>query len=228
MQRQNISSLYGIQIFFIFILDLLATYKIINDNNENFLNYDVYLGNINFLLNTKALILIDVYFFALFYLEYNLNAIYQNILLKIISIGIWIILACRTKFYSYIICIFALKIMSIFFLLRSLYLMEDLIYVKYNKKIGVDAKTINKYFLYEIIIHLKNIDAIFECLSMFLCVSLEKILGKKPYSIVKLFLFIFDILIRKKKYNTQKIFNFYNTFIFFRLYLLYNCYYYIF
>ena len=47
MQRQNISSLYGIQIFFIFILDLLATYKIINDNNENFLNYDVYLGNID-------------------------------------------------------------------------------------------------------------------------------------------------------------------------------------
>ena len=133
------------------------------------------------MLNTKILLIIDIYFFSNFYLENNLNAIFQNIFVKLTSISIWIILACRFRFTAAIIIYISFKIFSIIFLLRSLSLMEDLIYVRFNKKIGVDAKMIYKYLLIEMIVTLKYISLIFEYTTMLVSLSLEKGISQKPF-----------------------------------------------
>lgn len=204
MNRWSIAVLYGALMSLIFIIDLLATQSISKYKITNRVNYDVYIGDINLLLNTKILLIIDVYFFSVFYLENNLNAIYQNILIKITSIGIWVILACRFRFAADIICFIAVKVISIFFLMRSASLMEDLIYIRFNKTIGVDAKMIYKYLLFEIIIALKYLAMIFECLTMFIALSLEHGIGQKPFSIVKLTVFVFDIFLRRQNMSHKR------------------------
>lgn len=204
MQKHLIAILYGIQIFIIFILDLLTTHSISKYKITDIVEHNIYIGTINLLLNTKILLIIDCYFFSKFYLENNLNVIYQNIIIKLISILIWIIVSCRFKFTSFVIAFISFKIFSIFFLIRSLNYMEDLIYFKFNKKIGVDAILIFKYLLLEMIITLKYLAMIFECLSMFVSLSLEYGIGQKPFNITKLIIHLLDIYIRKQNITSKR------------------------
>ncbi|EQB61205.1 hypothetical protein NAPIS_ORF01186 [Vairimorpha apis BRL 01] len=223
MNKQSIGILYGIQIFSIFILDLIATHIISKYKITNRVEYNVFIGDINLMLNTKILLIIDIYFFSYFYLENNLNAIFQNIFVKLTSISIWIILACRFRFATTIIIYISFKIISIIFLLRSLSLMEGLIYVKFNKKIGVDAKMIFKYLLIEMIVTLKYISLIFEYTTMLVSLSLEKGISQKPFNIVKLILLVIDIFIRKQNITTTK-YLLITTPFFFSFYIWYDCY----
>lgn len=227
MQKIHLAYFYGCQIFVLFILDTMTCISPSNYTGLDDKDGKITFTELDLLIDLKILLLLYVYFFNMFFIENHLNAVFQNVLIKFITISIWTLLGCKYEFSFVSICIIVLTMFSISFLFYSLYLVEDEIYYRFNKKVGLDSEKITKLNFFEILKTLKYVAMIFEFSSLLVATSFYNKVGQKRFNIVKLAFYILDVYLRKTVDNCRTYLKitifFYIGFLTYGLLLLYYC-----
>lgn len=184
------------------ILEMYNTKRILGFISEIDINNHKVLTFEYQLIYTKILLLLDTYYYASLYLQRRINSIVQLRIVKLITISIHFIIACRLGFTFEIICSFVVQGISFIIISYSSDNEYGSIYTRYNHKISTDIYIINMYIVSEIIKALKNAITIFLLVLIFADITSGRWNNYRILSYFKVTIFVLDRALQKQKLSS--------------------------